>query len=91
MLFSSIKIEDYPPALCRYLSIIKEEGLEISQPALDPRKSELHHPITARERGSRVHRFKFLHENYVMEHRNIYIIYKNASVELPIIRTSLGT
>lgn len=40
----------------RYLSIIKEEGLEISQPALDPRKSELHHPITARERGSRVHR-----------------------------------
>ncbi|KAG2395238.1 uncharacterized protein HKW66_Vig0073860 [Vigna angularis] len=27
-----------------YLSIVKEEGLEISQPALDPTKSEVHHP-----------------------------------------------
>ncbi|KAL5865570.1 hypothetical protein ACOSQ3_003084 [Xanthoceras sorbifolium] len=40
----------------RYLSIIKEEGLEISQPALDPDKSELHHFLTARDSRSRVHR-----------------------------------
>ncbi|KAK8565120.1 hypothetical protein V6N12_058695 [Hibiscus sabdariffa] len=40
----------------RYLSIIKMEGLEISQPALDPEKSELHHPITARDKNSTVHR-----------------------------------
>ncbi|KAL3517900.1 hypothetical protein ACH5RR_020489 [Cinchona calisaya] len=40
----------------RYLSIIKEEGLQISQPAIDPYKSEVHHKITARERSSKVHR-----------------------------------
>lgn len=40
----------------RYLSIIKEEGLQISQPAIDPDKSEVHHRITARERRSKVHR-----------------------------------
>ncbi|KAA8536613.1 hypothetical protein F0562_029091 [Nyssa sinensis] len=40
----------------RYLSIVKDEGLEISQPALDPAKSEVHHQITARMRKSRVHR-----------------------------------
>ncbi|OVA19077.1 Protein of unknown function DUF707 [Macleaya cordata] len=39
----------------RYISIVKEEGLEISQPALDP-KSEVHHQITARGRRSKVHR-----------------------------------
>lgn len=40
----------------RYISIIKEEGLEISQPALDSRKSEVHHQITVRRSRSRVHR-----------------------------------
>ncbi|KAL5555138.1 hypothetical protein UlMin_037374 [Ulmus minor] len=40
----------------RYLSIVKEEGLEISQPALDPAKSAVYHGITARQRGSKVHR-----------------------------------
>lgn len=40
----------------RYLSIIKKEGLEISQPALDSSKSEVHHPITSRKRNSTVHR-----------------------------------
>ncbi|KAL9264466.1 hypothetical protein AKJ16_DCAP20274 [Drosera capensis] len=40
----------------RYLSIIKKEGLEISQPALDPDTSEVHHPLTARKTGSVVHR-----------------------------------
>ncbi|KAE8668746.1 hypothetical protein F3Y22_tig00112285pilonHSYRG00151 [Hibiscus syriacus] len=40
----------------RYLSIVKKEGLDISQPALDPEKSELHHPITARDKNSTVHR-----------------------------------
>ncbi|XP_027366513.1 uncharacterized protein LOC113872859 [Abrus precatorius] len=40
----------------KYVSIIKKEGLEISQPALDPKKSEVHHQITARGRRSKVHR-----------------------------------
>ncbi|KVI07927.1 hypothetical protein Ccrd_013719 [Cynara cardunculus var. scolymus] len=39
-----------------YLSIVKEEGLEISQPALDVEKSEVHHAITARWSNSTVHR-----------------------------------
>ncbi|KAL0387249.1 UNVERIFIED_CONTAM: hypothetical protein Sradi_2606700 [Sesamum radiatum] len=44
-----------------HVFIIKEEGLQISQPALDPRKSEVHHPITVRRWRSRVHRrfYKF--------------------------------
>ncbi|CAH2079382.1 unnamed protein product [Thlaspi arvense] len=40
----------------RYVSIIKEEGLEISQPALDPHLSEVHHQLTSRDNKSRVHR-----------------------------------
>ncbi|KAL2342282.1 hypothetical protein Fmac_010222 [Flemingia macrophylla] len=39
----------------RYLSIVKEERLEISQPALDPIKSEVHHPLTVHKTGSKVH------------------------------------
>lgn len=41
----------------RYVSIVRSERLEISQPALDPHKSvEVHHQITARGRRSIVHR-----------------------------------
>ncbi|KAL6211036.1 hypothetical protein ACLB2K_016264 [Fragaria x ananassa] len=40
----------------RYLSIIKKEGLQISQPALDPDNSEVHHDLTARDKKSEVHR-----------------------------------
>ncbi|GMN50182.1 hypothetical protein TIFTF001_019341 [Ficus carica] len=40
----------------RYLSIIKQEGLQISQPALDINTSEVHHPLTARDIKHRVHR-----------------------------------
>ncbi|XP_004495539.1 uncharacterized protein [Cicer arietinum] len=43
----------------KYVSIVKSEGLEISQPALDPKKSEVHHQITARGRRSNVHRRTF--------------------------------
>ncbi|MBA0782215.1 hypothetical protein Gotri_003074, partial [Gossypium trilobum] len=45
----------------QYLSIVEGEGLEISQPALDPVKSEVHHPITARRKNSKFHRrmYKF--------------------------------
>ncbi|ONH92657.1 hypothetical protein PRUPE_8G187400 [Prunus persica] len=41
----------------RYLSIIRKEGLEISQPALDPENSEVHHDLTARDNRTEVHRF----------------------------------
>ncbi|XP_031377747.1 uncharacterized protein LOC116193117 isoform X1 [Punica granatum] len=47
-------VDDFHPE--KYLSIIEREGLEISQPALDPAKSEIHHLITARLRNSIVHR-----------------------------------
>lgn len=40
----------------RYVSIMRNEGLHISQPALDPEKSEVHHEMTTREKGSTVHR-----------------------------------
>lgn len=40
----------------RYLNVIKREGLEISQPALDPDKSEVHHKLTERQKGALVHR-----------------------------------
>ena len=39
---------------------MKDERLEISQPALDPGKSEVHHQITARGRRSKVHRLFFI-------------------------------
>ncbi|XP_059309902.1 uncharacterized protein LOC132061040 [Lycium ferocissimum] len=47
-------VENFNPK--RYISIVRDEGLEISQPALDIGKSEVHHQITARGRRSRVHR-----------------------------------
>eukprot|EP00250_Pteridium_aquilinum_P034411 c7542_g1_i1 orf=192-1469(+) len=45
----------------RYIDIVEREGLEISQPALDPQRSEVHHQITARRGKGRVHRriYKF--------------------------------
>ncbi|XP_030499612.2 uncharacterized protein LOC115714978 [Cannabis sativa] len=51
-------VENFNPK--RYLSIVQNEGLEISQPALDTVKSAVYHPITARQRG-KVHRryYKF--------------------------------
>ncbi|KAL8549163.1 hypothetical protein ACS0TY_008137 [Phlomoides rotata] len=40
----------------RYVSIIKEEGLQISQPAIDPDQSAVHYILTARQLNSTVHR-----------------------------------
>ncbi|XP_073032762.1 uncharacterized protein [Primulina eburnea] len=47
-------VENFHPA--RYLSIVRDEGLEISQPALEIGESEVHHLITARWKRSKVHR-----------------------------------
>lgn len=49
-----IGVENFNPE--RYLSIVRDEGLEISQPALDIGKSEVHHQITARNGRAKVHR-----------------------------------
>ncbi|XP_054789888.1 uncharacterized protein LOC129295388 isoform X2 [Prosopis cineraria] len=46
-------VENFHPD--KYVSIIKREGLEVSQPALDPKESEVHHQITVRGK-SEVHR-----------------------------------
>ncbi|MQL79796.1 hypothetical protein Taro_012228 [Colocasia esculenta] len=43
--------------IIRYVKIIEEEGLEISQPALDSTdRSKVHHQITVRQRRNKVHR-----------------------------------
>ncbi|XP_068342034.1 uncharacterized protein [Pyrus communis] len=47
----------------RYISIVQKEGLEISQPALDYSKSEVHHQITVRLRGSVAHRRTYKSSN----------------------------
>eukprot|EP00262_Sarcandra_glabra_P009679 TRINITY_DN2419_c0_g1_i2.p1 TRINITY_DN2419_c0_g1~~TRINITY_DN2419_c0_g1_i2.p1 ORF type:complete len:372 (-),score=40.65 TRINITY_DN2419_c0_g1_i2:13-1098(-) len=47
-------VENFDPR--RYLEIMKSEGLEISQPALDPDLSEIHHKITIRKKHKKVHR-----------------------------------
>lgn len=47
-------VENFHPV--RYLQIMKSEGLEISQPALDPKQSEIHHRITIRRKKGKVHR-----------------------------------
>ncbi|MED6185581.1 hypothetical protein PIB30_058512 [Stylosanthes scabra] len=39
-----------------YIEIVQEEGLEISQPALDPNSVDIHHRITVRARMKKVHR-----------------------------------
>ncbi|KAL6990991.1 hypothetical protein U1Q18_009112, partial [Sarracenia purpurea var. burkii] len=39
-----------------YLEIVKSEGLEISQPALDPNSTGIHHRITIRVRTNKFHR-----------------------------------
>lgn len=44
--------------MSRYLQVMASEGLEISQPALDPdQSSEIHHRITVRDRKAKVHRY----------------------------------
>lgn len=47
-------VDNFNPG--RYLRIMKSAGLEISQPALDPKLSEIHHQITARRKKGKVHR-----------------------------------
>ncbi|XP_076941388.1 uncharacterized protein LOC143610928 [Bidens hawaiensis] len=40
----------------KYLNIVKEEGLEISQPALDSKSTDIHHRITVRKKKLKFHR-----------------------------------
>lgn len=47
-------VESFNPG--RYLEIMKSEGLEISQPALDPNSTEIHHRITIRAKSKKIHR-----------------------------------
>ncbi|XP_013583507.1 uncharacterized protein BNAC05G08550D isoform X2 [Brassica napus] len=48
-------VENFTPE--RYLKIVKVEGLEISQPALDRNSTEIHHKITLRSKTKKFHRF----------------------------------
>ncbi|GAB2301151.1 hypothetical protein Dimus_035184 [Dionaea muscipula] len=50
-------VENFHPG--RYLDIVKSEGLEISQPALDPKSTDIHHKITMRKSKKIVHRRVF--------------------------------
>eukprot|EP00256_Glycine_max_P065708 XP_025980303.1 uncharacterized protein LOC102666093 [Glycine max] len=56
-------VEHFSPS--RYVEIIKREGLEISQPALDPNSTKIHHRITIRARTKKFHRL--LSENVIFE------------------------
>ncbi|VFQ81668.1 unnamed protein product [Cuscuta campestris] len=47
-------VENFHPG--RYLEIVKAGGLEISQPALDPNSTGIHHRITIRSRTRKFHR-----------------------------------
>ncbi|KZV57576.1 hypothetical protein F511_03036 [Dorcoceras hygrometricum] len=47
-------VENFDPG--RYLEIVKSIGLEISQPALDPNSTGIHHRITIRKRTKKFHR-----------------------------------
>ncbi|KAA8519851.1 hypothetical protein F0562_014059 [Nyssa sinensis] len=47
-------VENFHPG--RYLKIMKSAGLEISQPALDPNSTDIHHRITIRRRTKTFHR-----------------------------------
>ncbi|XP_008224979.1 PREDICTED: uncharacterized protein LOC103324663 [Prunus mume] len=47
-------VENFHPG--RYLEIVREAGLEISQPALHPNSTDIHHRITIRARKKKFHR-----------------------------------
>ncbi|KAI3800361.1 hypothetical protein L1987_28451 [Smallanthus sonchifolius] len=49
-----LEVQHFNPK--RYLKIVKEEGLEISQPALDSKSTDIHHRITARRKRLKFHR-----------------------------------
>jgi len=44
----------WAPFFSRYIEIVKEKGLEICQPALDPNLIEIHHRIIVRARTKKV-------------------------------------
>ncbi|XP_065877744.1 uncharacterized protein [Euphorbia lathyris] len=46
-------IENFNPR--RYLEVVRKAGLEISQPALDPNSTGIHHRITVRSRTKKYH------------------------------------
>ncbi|CAA2979633.1 uncharacterized protein LOC111370569 isoform X1 [Olea europaea subsp. europaea] len=47
-------VDNFHPG--RYLGIVRSQGLEISQPALDPNSTGIHHRITIRNRMHKFHR-----------------------------------
>ncbi|KAM7252463.1 hypothetical protein ACFE04_024346 [Oxalis oulophora] len=49
-----LQVDNFNPT--RYLSIIEDQGLEISQPGLDREKSLYHHLITIRRENAIIHR-----------------------------------
>ncbi|KAM7251800.1 hypothetical protein ACFE04_023683 [Oxalis oulophora] len=50
-----LQVDNFNPT--RYLSIIEDQGLEISQPGLDREKSLYHHLYTIRRENSIIHRY----------------------------------
>lgn len=63
----------------RYLDIMVSEGLEITQPALDPDLStDIHHRITIRNKMSKVHRC-FCLSNF-QKKKTFLFLFKNLSI-----------
>ncbi|CAM8988128.1 unnamed protein product [Rhodiola kirilowii] len=49
-----VAVDNFDPG--RYLSIVKSEGLEISQPALGVNSTNIHHKLTIRKKTKQMHR-----------------------------------
>ncbi|CAN4117445.1 unnamed protein product [Withania somnifera] len=49
-----LDVKNFHPG--RYIKIVKSQGLEISQPALDQNSTDIHHRITLRNKRKRFHR-----------------------------------
>ncbi|KAG2320060.1 hypothetical protein Bca52824_013273 [Brassica carinata] len=56
-------VENFTPE--RYLEIVKSEGLEISQPALDTNSSGIHHKITVRSSTMIFHRRVYISRGHI--------------------------
>ncbi|XP_008650834.1 uncharacterized protein [Zea mays] len=52
-----LEVDNFSPR--RYLNIVRSEGLEISQPGLDSKLSEIHHRITVRKKAGTFHSVYF--------------------------------
>ncbi|OEL27107.1 hypothetical protein BAE44_0011873, partial [Dichanthelium oligosanthes] len=64
-----LEVDNFNPR--RYLNIVKSERLEISQPGLDSKLSEIHHRITVRKKTGNFHSMYICTEELVRLTKNV--------------------